>query len=315
MAKLRIAFSGIGAVGGYYGGMVAARYQGTIKADIFFIARGENLKAIRENGLQMQLGIRTIHTAPALATDNPAEIGPVDYLFCCTKSYDLEENIQQLKPVIGPETVIIPLLNGLDIEERIHNILPEQEVWKGCVYIGSRLTEPGVIEKFSLKERIFFGNKDANKDKQTELLKLLMYARLNAFNPADIDLRIWKKFFMISTAATDTSFFNQPIDEVLAQHIDLFIALGTELKSVAEAMGVRLPDDIVYTSIEMQKMMPAGSTTSMHSDFLAGKKTELETLTGYVIRQAEKLGVDVPTYRFMYNGLSFYPYPKKTEIS
>ena len=306
MAKLRIAFSGIGAVGGYYGGMVAARYQGTIKADIFFIARGENLKAIRENGLQMQLGIRTIHTAPALATDNPAEIGPVDYLFCCTKSYDLEENIQQLKPVIGPETVIIPLLNGLDIEERIHNILPEQEVWKGCVYIGSRLTEPGVIEKFSLKERIFFGNKDANKDKQTELLKLLMYARLNAFNPADIDLRIWKKFFMISTAATATSFFNQPIDEVLAQHIDLFIALGTELKSVAEAMGVRLPDDIVYTSIEMQKM---------HSDFLAGKKTELETLTGYVIRQAEKLGVDVPTYRFMYNGLSFYPYPKKTEIS
>lgn len=72
MAKLRIAFSGIGAVGGYYGGMVAARYQGTIKADIFFIARGENLKAIREKGLQMQLGIRTIHTAPALATDNPA---------------------------------------------------------------------------------------------------------------------------------------------------------------------------------------------------------------------------------------------------
>ena len=296
-------------------GMVAARYQGTIKADIFFIARGENLKAIRENGLQMQLGIRTIHTAPALATDNPAEIGPVDYLFCCTKSYDLEENIQQLTPIIGPNTVIIPLLNGADIAERIQKLLPNNEVWEGCVYIGSRLTEPGVVEKFSLKERIFFGNKDANKDKQTELLKLLMYARLNAFNPADIDLRIWKKFFMISTAATATSFFNQPIDEVLAQHIDLFIALGTELKSVAEAMGVRLPDDIVYTSIETQKMMPTGSTTSMHSDFLAGKKTELETLTGYVIRQAEKLGVDVPTYRFMYNGLSFYPYPKKTEIS
>ncbi|HBN43654.1 MAG TPA: 2-dehydropantoate 2-reductase, partial [Parabacteroides distasonis] len=119
--------------------------------------------------------------------------------------------------------------------------------------------------------------------------------------------------FMISTAATATSFFNQPIDEVLAQHIDLFIALGTELKNVAEAMGVSLPDDIVYTSIEMQKMMPAGSTTSMHSDFLAGKKTELETLTGYVIRQAETLGVDVPTYRFMYNGLSFYPYPKNQQ--
>ena len=79
-------------------------------------------------------------------------------------------------------------------------------------------------------------------------------------------------------------------------------------------MGVCLPDDIVYTSIETQKMMPAGSTTSMHSDFLAGKKTELETLTGYVIRQAEKLGVDVPTYRFMYNGLSFIPIRKISNI-
>lgn len=310
MAKLRIAFSGIGAVGGYYGGMLASRYQGTERADIFFIARGENLKAIREKGLAIRLSIREIHTAPALVTDNPAEIGPVDYLFCCTKSYDLEENIRQLRPVIGPDTVIIPLLNGLDIEERIHSILPDQEVWKGCVYIGSRLVEPGVVEKFSPKERIFFGNKDADKEKQAELLKLLTYARMNAFNPVDIDARIWKKFFMISTAATATSFFNQSIEEVLALHIDLFIALGSELKSVAEAMNANLPDDIVYTSIEAQKMMPPGSTTSMHSDFLAGKKTELESLTGYVIRQAEKLGIDVPTYRFMYNGLAFYPYPQ-----
>ncbi len=307
MVKLRIAFSGIGAVGGYYGGMIAARYQGTFKADIFFIARGENLKAIRENGLQIREGSRTIHAVPALATDNPSEIGPVDYLFCCTKSYDLEENIRQLKPVIGPGTVIIPLLNGLDIEERIHNILPGQEVWKGCVYIGSRLVKPGVIKKFSSGERIFFGNKEADKDRQAELLEFLLVARLNAFNPSDIDLRVWKKFFMISTAATATSFFNQSIDEVMAQHIDLFIALGLELKSVAGAMGICLPEDIVYSSIETQKMMPAGSTTSMHSDFLAGKRTELETLTGYVIRQADKLGVDVPTYRFMYDGLSFYP--------
>ena len=80
-------------------------------------------------------------------------------------------------------------------------------------------------------------------------------------------------------------------------------------------MGVRLPDDIVYTSIEMQKDDAGRLHDSMHSDFLAGKKQKLETLTGYVIRAAEKLGVDVPTYRFMYNGLSFYPYPKKTEIS
>ena len=315
MSKTKIAISGIGAVGGYYGGLLAARYKDSEDIDIYFISRGENLKEIRENGIEVKNTFLTIKAKPTLATDNPAEIGPVDYLFCCTKSYDLEENIAQLTPVIGPNTVIIPLLNGANITERIQQLLPNNEIWKGCVYIGSRLVRPGRVEKFTIKDRMFFGSKEAPTKRQKELQDILANARILTTIPDNIDLEIWKKFFMISTAATATSFFNQPIDEVLAQHIDLFIALGTELKSVAEAMGVRLPDDIVYTSIETQKMMPAGSTTSMHSDFLAGKKTELETLTGYVIRQAEKLGVDVPTYRFMYNGLSFYPYPKKTEIS
>lgn len=311
MNKLRIAFSGIGAVGGYYGGMLAARYQGTERADIFFIARGDNLKAIREDGLRIKSGIRTIHTVPALVTDTPAEIGPVDYIFCCTKNYDLADSLKQLSPLVGPTTVIIPLLNGLGLEEQIHAVFPGQEVWKGCVYIGSRLKAPGYIEKFSPRENLFFGNENGDKARQNELLKLLVYARLNAVNPVDIDTRIWKKFFMISTSATATTFFNQPIDEVIAQHIDLFISLGAELKSVADALGIHLEENIVYKSIEAQQMMPAGSTTSMHSDFLAGKQTELENLTGYVIRQAELLGIKVPTYRFMYDSLRFFPYKKE----
>lgn len=313
MNKLRIAFSGMGAIGGYYGGLLAARYQGTEKADVFFIARGENLQAIRADGLRIKTGIRTLHAVPALATDRPEEIGgTVDYLFCCTKSYDLEENILQLQPIIGPETVIIPLQNGLDMADRIRKILPDQKIWKGCVYIGARLTAPGFVEKFTGKERIFFGSETPatgeEKERQTRLLKLLTYARLNAFNPADIHTRIWKKFFMISTAATITSFFNQPIREAIEQHKDMFITLGLELKSIAEAQGVVLPEDIVFSSLEAQESMPAGATTSMHDDFRKGRKTELETLTGYVIRKATELGIEVPTYRFMYNGLTQIPY-------
>lgn len=313
MGKLRIAFSGIGGVGGYYGGLLTARYQGTEKADLFFVARGANLEAIRENGLRVKTGIRTLKAVPALATDRPEEIGPVDYIFCCTKSYDLEENIAQLKPMMGPDTVIIPLQNGLDTAERVRRQCPGQEVWKGCTYIGARLKHPGYVEKVSAKERLFFGSgPGGDKERQTKLLKLLTYARLNAFNPADIDTRIWKKFFMISTAATMTSFFNQSIDQVIAQHYDMFVALGNELKTVAEAQGIALPDDMVYASIEAQKMMPAGFTTSMHSDFLAGKKTEFDSLTGQVIRMAEETGVEVPTYRFMYDGLTRFPYPAKS---
>lgn len=310
MSKIKIAFSGIGAVGGYYGGTLAAFYEKSSEVDVFFIARGENLRVIRENGLEIKKSYKKILAKPTLATDNPAEIGPVDYLFCCTKSYDLEDNIRQLSPVIGPDTVIIPLLNGAEISEQIQKILPDNKVWKGCVYIGARLISPGHIEKFSLKDRLFFGLNKKDKEQQEKLRSLLNNARIFVTNPDDIDIEIWKKFFMISPAATITSYFNATINEVISDHMDLFIALGYELKSVAEAKGIQLPEDIVFSSIQAQKMMPGNSTTSMHSDFKNGNRTEIETLTGYVIREADALGIEVPTYKFMYKGLTEFPYPE-----
>lgn len=310
MSKIKIAFSGIGAVGGYYGGTLAAFYEKSSEVDVFFIARGENLRVIRENGLEIKKSYKKILAKPALTTDNPAEIGPVDYLFCCTKSYDLEDNIRQLSPVIGPDTVIIPLLNGAEISEQIQKILPDNKVWKGCVYIGARLVSPGHIEKFSLKDRLFFGLNKKDKEQQEKLRSLLNNARIFVTNPDDIDIEIWKKFFMISPAATITSYFNATINEVISDHMDLFIALGYELKSVAEAKGIQLPEDIVFSSIQSQKMMPGNSTTSMHSDFKNGNRTEIETLTGYVIREADALGIEVPTYKFMYKGLTEFPYPE-----
>ena len=313
MTKLRIAFSGIGGVGGYYGGMLAERYRNSEKADLFFIARGENLKAIREKGLCIKLKDRSFTTHPALVTDRPSEIGEVDYLFCCTKSYDLEANIDQLRPLIGAKTVVIPLLNGLDISERIQAVLPGQEVWKGCVYIGSRLIDPGVIHKFSLKDQLYFGSDSADKAQQKEVLDLFTEAHVMAFNPGDIHSRIWKKFFMISTAATATSYFNENIGVVLTTHLETFTKLSQELKHIADTLGAHLPEDIVPASIERQKMMPPSSTTSMHADFLAGKRSELESLTGFVVRKAEELGIDAPIYKMMYEKLKDSPYAATKE--
>ncbi|MCD8264756.1 MAG: hypothetical protein LUD02_11930 [Tannerellaceae bacterium] len=128
-----------------------------------------------------------------------------------------------------------------------------------------------------------------------------------------MELQVWKKFMRISTAATLTSFLNRPINEVVEEYQDLYIALGTELRSLAEAKGVKLPDDIIYSTIEGQKKMPKNTSTSMHADFLKGHPTEVETLTGYVVREAEKEGLQVPTYKFMYNGLTTLPYPVEKE--
>jgi len=302
MANVTIAFSGIGAVGGFYGGLLAHFYQQSADVDVYFISRGENLSVIRNKGLTIRMQDRMIQATPRGVTDNPQSIGEVDYLFCTTKSYNLEDNIRQLRPVIGNKTIVIPLLNGADISERIQKLLPENIVWEGCVYIGARLTEPGVVEKFSLKDRLFFGGAKL-KERQSQLLKLLLDAGVNAFNPEDIDQRIWKKFFMISTAATITSYYNLPIGEVIRQYKDDFIELGNELKHVAEAKGILLPEDIVTSSIEAQAMMPSGATTSMHADFQKGGQTELETLTGYVVNTAGQLGVEVPLYKKMYDHL------------
>ena len=270
MNKTKIAISGIGAVGGYYGGLLAARYKDSEDIDIYFISRGENLEEIRKNGIEVKNTFLTI---------------------------------------IGPNTVIIPLLNGADIAERIQKLLPNNEVWKGCVYISSRLVRPGRVEKFTIKDRMFFGSKQGNKKRQKDLQDILANARILTTIPDDIDLEIWKKFFMISTAATITSYFNETIGEVVNNHIDLFITLGYELKSVAEAKGIRLPDGQVFSAIDAQKIMPNNSTTSMHSDFQKGNRTEVETLTGYVVRTAQELGIEVPTYQFMYKGLTEFPYP------
>lgn len=304
MSKIKIAFSGIGGVGGYYGGQMAAHYTDSEQVDIYFIGRGENLRAIQANGLTLRIETehRTLSVHPQLATDQPAVVGPVDYLFCCTKGYDLEANIRQLQPMIGPETVIIPLLNGLGIPERIQALCPGRTIWGGCVYIGARLIAPGTVSLFSKKERFYFGG-ETFPERQTALLKLLTDAGINAFNPKDIQQRIWKKFYMISTASTTTSYFDQPLNEVISQHHAEFIAISEELTAVARAAHAGLPDDIVASSLAAQQMMPPGSTTSMHTDFKQGKSTELESLTGYVIRLGKQVGIPTPTYCRMYERL------------
>lgn len=303
MSAIKIAISGIGAVGGYYGGMLARHYQDSADIEIFFISRGENLRIIKENGLQIDSADKSFIVRPKLITDHPEEIGDVDYLLLCTKSYDLKDNLIQLAPLINRQTIIIPFLNGANITEEIEKLLPEQEIWKGCVYIGSRLTTHGLVDKFSSKERLFFGREDGNKERQKVLLKIMLDAGINAFNPEDITLRIWKKFFMISTAATITSFYNKPIDEVLRDHYNEFKSLCTELKTLASAKGIELPDDIIESTLETQKMMPPGSVTSMHYDYRLGRNTEVENLTGYVVKEAEKLLVNTPNYKTMYNSL------------
>lgn len=306
MTKTNIIITGIGAVGGFFGGKLAAHYAHAPEADIFFVARGENEKKIRKEGLKLETTQGNLLARPAGISSNPAVFGVADLIILCTKSYDLEQSIEQLMPCIGPQTILLPLLNGVDNRERILKLLPENEVWDGCVFIVSRLAEPGLIRETGNISKLLFGNPLAQTSPKLESTeKLFRQAGVDAQHSDQILNSIWKKFSFISPVATLTSYLDTSIGIILhsPDKLELLRSLMHELKALAAARGIQLPSDIVEHNIKLMASLPEDSTSSMHSDYLKGKTTEVESLTGYVVKLGEELQVATPTYKMMYNSL------------
>ncbi|MEX2404772.1 MAG: 2-dehydropantoate 2-reductase, partial [Balneolales bacterium] len=164
-SKTHIAIIGIGAVGGFYSGLLAGHYYQSDEVEVSFIVRGLNKKAIIENGLRIKAADFDQVVHPDNITDDPSTLRTIDYLICCTKSYGLEQSIEQVKPAIDSQTVILPLLNGVDSRETIEKLLPENEVWDGCAYIVSRLEEPGLIQTHSKMRSLNFGSDKGTAEK------------------------------------------------------------------------------------------------------------------------------------------------------
>lgn len=301
---MKIAITGIGGVGGFFGGLLA-KYYSSGPTEIFFIARGKNEKAIREKGLRMQTmnGEFTVH--PALVTSDPGVIGKADLLICCTKGYDLVEAIQHCNPCITKKTIILPLLNGVDARQRIEMIYPDNEVWDGCVYLVSRLTEPGFVKETGNTRKLFFGSENGRTDMLKAVERIFIDAGIEATWPRNIEETIWEKFLFISPIATLTSYLDKTIAEIFADERSekLLQHLVAEIKEVAAAKGIRLPENTTAKNIEKMRSLPAGTTSSMHSDFRKGGMTEVESLTGYVVSLAKAFYVPAPVYQQAYEHL------------
>lgn len=305
MILKKIVISGLGGVGGYYGAMLNeyARSEGQGR-EVHFIARGQHLARIAERGLHLTTPTRELYTQPSSVSNQPATVGIADLVIVATKSYDLASNIAQLRPLIGPQTIVLPLLNGANISEQIRALLPEGEVWQGCTYISGRRPAPGEVLLESDRESLYFGaGTELPTAAEEELLALMTASGINAHNPREISLVIRKKFVMISATATGTSYYDMTVGSALSQYPNEMRQLLEEVCALSSAEGYDLGEDPVASAIERQRIMPADSTSSMHVDFMAGTDTELENLTGYVVRRAEALGLAVPTYRMMYDGL------------
>ncbi len=303
--RIKILVAGIGGVGGYFGGLLAKIYENSNEVDIIFLARGEHLNQIQNNGLKVISESGEFSAKPHLATDNASEIGIVDYVIICTKSYDLEATIEQIKPCVGEHTILLPLLNGVDAAERIKEILPDATVAEGCVYIISRLKEAGVVENKGNIQSLFFGLQNKTNDKLILLEKLLKDAGVEAILSDNISSIVWEKFIFISAIATATSYFDTCIGKLLEEHEAFVLKLIDEVKQVAIARGVSVAQDITEKTVSKLKSMPYAATSSMHSDYQNQKHhTEVESLTGYVVKAGKELHIPTPTYNQAYQYLT-----------
>ena len=303
--KTRIGILGLGGVGGYFGGLLAKTYFKSDEVEIIFIARGETQKAIAKNGLKVITDDLETVVYPKLVSNNPDEIGKLDYLICATKTYDIEESLLSLKKCITLKTVVLPLYNGVDAPERIKKIFPENEVLQGCVYIISMIISPGTIRKIGFYEKLFFGSKTIPISKLEELQLIFKNAKIESYLVENIEETVWEKFIFISALASATSYLNQNIGEILInkESKEIYVALLYEIEAVAKAKGLQLPTDIVDQTIIKLEKSPKNATSSMNRDLLAGNKTEVTSLTQFVVNEGLKYGVKTPLYEKIANVL------------
>jgi 2-dehydropantoate 2-reductase len=306
MKETTIIFAGIGGVGGYFGGMLAKHYENNTAIKIKFLARGEHLKAIQKKGLKVITKNTEFTAHPTVASNNANELDIADYILICTKSYDLETTLEQLRPCINDQTILLPLLNGVDSKERIEKQFPNNLVLDGCVYIVARLTEPGVITNSGNIQTLYFGNSDSENKKLLTLEQLLKDASIEATFTKNIQSIVWEKFIFISATATATSYFNCSIGELLAssEKLETLVNLIEEIITLAKAKQIPISENITESTLTRLKALPFETTTSMHSDFESGKlQTESDSLSGYVIREAEVNNIETPIYKQLYTKL------------
>jgi 2-dehydropantoate 2-reductase len=301
----KIVIVGLGGVGGYYGGLLAKKYAENPEMEIYFVARGQHLKQVQEKGLTLITETETFVVHPTLATDNVSEIGIADYIIMTPKSYDLDATVNQIKPCVGKNTVILPLLNGIDNSARIRALLPGIEVWNGCVYIVARLNEPGVVESSGHVHIFNFGYENQTSERLIAFESLLRNAGIDATFHTDIVSVIWKKFFFISSTASLTSYFDVSFGALLTDETrkNMLVSLLEELLLVANAEGAEMNRSVIDRIIHQIENLPFETTSSMHSDFKAGKNTEVDTLTGIVVKLGQKHGIPTPMYEHVYTEL------------
>ena len=305
---MRIAMMGSGGVGGYFGGRLAAS-----GCDVSFIARGRHLEAIRENGLRIDsrdMGDALIK--PANATDDPAEVGPVDYVIIGVKLWDTAAAGRAILPMLGPQTAVLSLQNGVDCDDVLAPIVGGRRLIGGVAFIASSVGEPGVIKHIGTMQRVVIGERLRGSSARVEALhEAMVGAGITAEISDDIEKTIWEKFvFLIGLSATTTLMRTTlgPIRDD-PDGREFLLAAMRETVAVGRARGVGLPADYAEDRLAFADGLPVDMTSSMHHDLENGNLLEVAWLSGTVARLGKEVGLPTPVNHTVFAALKAHAAP------
>jgi 2-dehydropantoate 2-reductase len=302
---MKIGVFGLGGVGGYFGGKIALKYAGSPEHQVVFIARGAHLAVIRKGGLLLKTVEGEFRVTPDLATDDPTVVGPCDLVLVAVKEYALDEVMTRLAPLLHVKTVVLPLLNGVDIAERLRAIFPRGTVLSSCAYISTFIEAPGVVRQVGGTCQLFFGPDDGKAEAFRPLESLLKDAGIKAELSDRIGVHLWTKYLFVSPMAGVTSLMGKSFGDVMADEKGRTMVRGLmeEISLLAKTGGIVLPPDSVETALVKVARFPHETRSSMQLDYEKGRRTEVDLFIGYAVRAGRALGIPVPLHEELYTAL------------
>mgnify|MGYP005960980125 FL=1 len=299
---MKVGVFGIGGIGGFVGGALAR-----IHGETYFCARGENLEAIRRGGLRVEsVQLGDFAAAPTGISERAADLGVMDVVIVACKGYDLEASCAAMSPMVGAQTLVIPLLNGVVVSEQMEPFLPPCLLADGTIRVFSHLETPGVVVQTAGQCSVVVGMRDGSRPAALD-------AAAELLNRAGIETKVtdhivrasWNKYVTMGSNSCVFCWYDGPAGKVLADpdHKKVIRAVIDEMTAVAGAQGVELPASLPDRLIDAFEKMPADTVTSLYRDLRAGKnpaRTELDHIIGRMVQLGRETGVPVPYHEAAY---------------
>ncbi len=300
---MRIAFMGSGGLGGYFGARLCD--GGT---EVHFIARGRHLEAMRSQGLSIE-GPEPIHIARVNATDDPGEVGVVDFVMLCVKLWDTEAALQQIRPMIGAGTTIISFQNGVLKDQYLRAAFDESRIMGGVGYVAATIDRPGIIRQTGPMQRLLFGEFDGSRSPRGQaLLAACLAGGIKAELSENILREIWQKFVFLAGLSGTTTAIRKTIGPIREnpQTRAFLLDVMREVVAVGRAHGVDLPNDYAEVRLQLADDVPYDMTSSMHHDLERGNPLEVRWLAGGVVELGQHVGVPTPLNRAIFDVLALH---------